>query len=88
MGERLKEATKDNTAFWVCLAISIALLIGGALTPPIFVIDKSIFIATGELFAFAALWTVMKAIDKGVDAQIKHNNTEISIKNDESDQVD
>lgn len=84
MGERLKNATKDNTAFWVCLGISIALIIGGALTPPPFYIDSSIFIASGELFAFAALYTLNKALDKGVDASIKHNNTQIDIKNDEN----
>ena len=83
MGEKIKEATKGNTAFWVCLGVSIALIIGGAVVPPPFVIDQSIFIACGALFGFAALWTVIKALDKGVDASIKHNNTQIDIKNDD-----
>lgn len=81
----LKEATTHNTAFWICLIISIILIIGGVITPPPFVLDASIFIATGQLFAFAALGAVYKAIDKGVDAHIKHNNTEIDIENDEKD---
>lgn len=82
MGEILKKATQGNTAFWVCLVISIVLIIGGAITPPPFVIDSSIFFATGELFAFAGLWTLNKAIDKGVDAKVNHNGTEISIINE------
>lgn len=88
MGEILKKATEGNAAFWVCLVISILLIIGGAITPPPFVIDASIFIATGELFAFAGLWTLNKAIDKGVDAKVKHNETEIQIINENKDITD
>lgn len=88
MGERIKAAVRDNKAFWICLGVSIALLVGGAVTPPLFVIDKSIFLACGELFAFAALFTLNKALDNGVDASIKHNNTEINIKNDGNEKVD
>lgn len=88
MGEILRKATEGNTAFWVCLVISILLIIGGAITPPPFVIDSSIFIATGELFAFAGLWTLNKAIDKGVDAKVKHNETEIQIINENKDITD
>lgn len=88
MGEILKKATSGNTAFWVCLVVSILLIIGGAITPPPFVIDASIFIATGELFAFAGLWTLNKAIDKGVDAKVNHNGTEIQIINDDKEEDD
>lgn len=43
------------------------------------VIDGSVLAAVGEIFAFAALGTVVKAIDKGVDAQIQHNNTTVTV---------
>ena len=33
----------------------------------------------GELFAFPTLWTVGHAIDKGIDAKLKHGNTEVII---------
>lgn len=81
----LKKAIEKNTVFWVCLGVSLALIIGGALTPPPFVIDSSIFIATGELFAFAALWAVYKALDKGVDAKIEKGDTKITLQNDKDD---
>ena len=42
-------------------------------------IDGSVLAATGEIFAFAALGTVIRAIDKGVDAQVQHNNTTITV---------
>lgn len=43
------------------------------------VIDGSVLAAVGEIFAFAALGTVIKAIDNGVDAQVQHNNTTLTI---------
>lgn len=71
MAEIIKEAVIGNWTFWVCLVVAIFLLIGGALTPPSFVIDASIFKATGWLFAFAALGSFSRALDKGLDASIK-----------------
>ena len=71
MAEIIKEAVTRNWIFWVCLVVAILLLIGGALTPPAFVIDASIFKATGWLFAFAALGSFSRALDKGLDASIK-----------------
>ena len=88
MGEVLRKATEGNTAFWICLVISILLIVGGAITPPPFVVDSSIFFATGQLFAFAGLWTLNRAIDKGVDARVKHNETEIQIINENKDITD
>lgn len=81
MGEILKKAVDHNWAFWICLGVSIILILGGALTPPPFVIDSSIFIGTGEMFGFASLWALYKAIDKGVDTRIKKGDTEIKIEN-------
>lgn len=85
MGEILKKAVDYNWAFWICLGVSILLILGGALTPPPFVIDSSIFIGTGEMFGFASLWALYKAIDKGVDTRIKKGDTEIKIENPDKD---
>ena len=82
MGEVLKNAIKDNKPFWVCLGVSIFLLVGGAIVPPPFVIDKSIFIACSIMFGYAALYTVDKAIEKGAKTTIKHKDTEIEIDGD------
>lgn len=79
MGQIIKDAVKHNWIFWLCLGVSIFLIIGGAIVPPPFVIDNSIFIAVGELFAFAALGTLGAAIDKGLDAKVKHGDTELTI---------
>lgn len=64
---------------------SIALIIGAFFVPPMAIIDSSILAAVGELAGFGAIWQVSKAIDKGVDASMKHNDTEIYLKNPDND---
>ena len=44
-------------------------------------INPSVIKAVGELFGFAALWTIVHGINKGCDVALKHNNTEIDINN-------
>lgn len=79
MGKIFKEAVTRNWTFWVCLLVAIFLLVGGALTPPAFVIDASIFKATGWLFAFAALGSFSRAVDKGLDASIKKGDFSFNV---------
>lgn len=79
MSEIYRRATIKNPAFWVCLAISIALTVAGFIVPPLGHVDGSVLTAVGELFGFATLEVVLIAIRKGVDANIKHGKTEVSI---------
>ena len=83
MGEILKNAAKGNKPFWICLVVSILLIVGGALTPPPFIIDSSIFIACGILFAFAALHVLDKAIEKGTGAKITKGDISLEIEKNE-----
>lgn len=81
----MKQAVENNWIFWICLTVSIILILGGALTPPPFVIDNSIFIAVGELFGFAALGAFIKALDAGFTTKIKKGDTHLEIiKKDEN----
>lgn len=66
-------------AFWVTLTIAIALMVGGALTPPMFIIDGSIFKAVGEIFLWPALAFGAKALEDGKIAKISKGNTTVSI---------
>ena len=79
MSEVYKSATIKNPAFWVCLSLSIALIVAGFCVPPHGEIDGSVLTACGILFAFATLETVHIAIKKGVDAKVKHGNTELTV---------
>jgi hypothetical protein len=88
MIDRLKAAIQHNMAFWVCLIFSIVLLMGGAITPPRFVIDKSIFIGVGELFAFGALGAVYKGLDQGIKTTLKKGDVELTVGDNEEEKED
>lgn len=75
----ITKGTVKNPAFWVCLTLSAALIIAGFCVPPTGKIDGSVLTAVGELFGFATLEIVFIAIKKGVDANIRHGNTEVTI---------
>lgn len=83
MGERLRESFKMSKAHWIaffiCLGVAIALMVGGALTPPMFVIDKTIFTAVAWLFGFAALAQVPAIIESGRAAVIKKGDASFAI---------
>ena len=79
MSEIYKKATIKNPAFWVCLSLSIGLIVAGFCVPPHGEIDGSVLTACGILFAFATLETVHIAIRKGVDAKVKHGQTEVTV---------
>ena len=74
-----KNYLQSNLYFWVFSVISILLIITSFFLPPVGVISETVALAVGEIFAFAALGTVIKAIDKGTSAKITHNNTTLSI---------
>lgn len=79
MTDIVKKATIRNAAFWICLCISIGLIIAGFVVPPSGEIDGSVLTGVGELFAFATLWTVWNAIRMGVDAKLIHGNTTVMV---------
>lgn len=79
MTEIVRSATMKNPAFWVCLALSIALIVAGFIVEPLGDIHGSILTAVGLLFAFATLYEVHIAMKAGVDAKLRHGNTELSV---------
>lgn len=74
-----------DVGFHILTTISILLIVTSFFIPPTGIIDSSVFVGVGELFAFAALWELHVAVKKGLDAKIHHNNTTIEIINDEKD---
>ena len=73
----------NHYAFWVCLIISIGLIIGSFFVPPMGVIDGTVLAGVGELFGFATLATVIEAIKKGSDVSVTHNNTTVTVNNND-----
>ena len=85
MREFYKNYLKSNLFFWLFSGIGILLIIIAFFIPPAAQIHQSVLIAVGEINGFAALGAVIKAIDKGVDATFQHNNTSVSITNNEEE---
>lgn len=76
------EYLKFNIPFFILGGISIILLIVSWLAPPPWEIHKTVIEAVGLIFAFAALWTVVIAIERGTGASIKKGDIELEIKDD------
>lgn len=70
---------KKNIWFVVLSGSAVALLVASFIVPPTGVIDPSVLKAVGEIFAFAALWVLLVAVEKRVAASITHKDTTISV---------
>ena len=76
-GERKSKASVIS--FFICLGIAVCLMVGGAIVPPPFVIDASIFKAVAWLFGFAALGQLPAILDADKWAKITHGNTTVIV---------
>lgn len=74
---------KKDFFFWFFSLISVILLVVGLLCPPPGEIHNSVLIAVSELFGFASLGVVLRAIEKGTKAKVKHGDTELEIQGKE-----
>lgn len=73
---------KDNVFFWTFAIAGLLLIVASFILPPMGVVDNSVLAAVGELDGVIALGAVIKAIDNGSSASIRHNNMEITVNND------
>lgn len=69
----------DRVSFYICLFVSIFLLVFSFFTPPKFIIDQSVIIACSELWAFAALGVAVHAVHRGSDIHLKRGETEMTV---------
>lgn len=69
----------DKITFYICLFVSIFLLVFSFFTPPKFIIDKSVIIACSELWAFAALGVAIYGVHRGSDIHVKRGETEMTV---------
>ena len=87
MSKFFKRFTKSNKiAFWVCLAISVTLLTVSFLLPPKGQIDPSVLRGVGEIFAFAVLYVVIEALQRGTDVTLHKGDIDISLNNPDKDE--
>lgn len=83
MREFYKNYLKSNLFFWLFSGIGLLLIIIAFFLPPAAQIHQSVLYAVAEINAFIALGAVIKAIDNGGSASIKHNGTEVIINSDD-----
>lgn len=74
-----------RTSFWICLIISILLIVTAFFVPPTAVVDGSVIAAVGEIFAFAALGQVAAAIERGRNVKVSKGNVSMSVGDDNDD---
>ena len=79
MKKIVKEYLLKDAYFYVFSIIAIGLLIASFLVPPLGTISPSVLEGVAEIFAFASLGTVIKAINKGIDAKVRHGDTTLTI---------
>ena len=90
MGKNTKElilnCTIRNVGFIILYGIALILLVASFILPPMGVIDSSVLKAVAEIFAFAGLLTVLRAIDrnKGIEFHKGDISLEISDSDDEN----
>ena len=71
-----------NIPFFVLGGIAAILLIISWIAPPPMQIHETVLQAVAEIFAFASLWTVVIAIEKGTGASFRKGDIELEIKDD------
>ena len=85
MAESIRKAILGDMVFWVCLVVTLVLMLLGFYLPPMGEINPSVLQAVGWLFGFAALAklcdTVNTAVKAGYDAKVEHGDTKIEINN-------
>ena len=77
------KAHKKTIPFWVCLIVSVGLLVGGFFVPPMGVVDGSVLTAVGLLLVFALLAQLPTILESAGYAKITAGNTTIEISKDE-----
>ena len=85
MGQIVRDYLLKDVWFYVLSGFAVAFLIAGFIVPPLGAISPSLLTGVGEIFAFAVLGTVIKAINMGVSAKLKHNNTSLTVGDNDSD---
>lgn len=77
----------ENNSFFIFFSIAaLVLIVAGFIVPPTGQIHSSVLIAVGELNGTLAIDAVIKSIDKGRSASIKHKDTELIINGDDDKQ--
>ena len=90
----MKQKTKDlilsctlkNIGFIITYGISLILLVASFILPPMGIIDDSVLKAVAEIFAFAGLLTVLRAIDNRLGIEFHKGDMSLEISDSDDDE--
>ena len=74
-----KKEQRKTIPFWICLIVSIGLLVGGFYAPPMGVIDGSLLTAIGEILLFPTLLYAFRALELGYKIKFQKGETSIEM---------
>lgn len=75
----------NRTAFLVCLATSVFLLVVSLFLPPKGAIDPSVIAGIGEMLMFGALAAVFEGIEKGKRVTFQRGDSQITVSKNHAD---
>ena len=82
----MKINIEGRQTFWlsrvtliICFFVSVGLIVGGFIVPPMGVIDGSVLTAVGELLLFPTLLYGYRAIEMGLRVKFQRGETSIEV---------
>jgi hypothetical protein len=88
LGRRILNVSIGDFINFCCFLVSIGLLIGGFLSPPLGIVDNSVLIGVGELGFFASITRIpelVKSLKNGASVDVNIGNKQIHIEGGEDD---
>lgn len=71
----------SNVLFWILTITSIILVVVSWIMPPPWQVHSSVLQSVAELEGWGVLYIVLKAVNRGADVSINHNNTSVQVNN-------
>lgn len=75
---------REHWTFDIFSLVSVGLIVASFIVPPTGVIDPTVLAATGELFAFAALYVVFVAVLNGTKASVQKGDIALTVSGKET----
>ena len=83
--ELILNCTVRNAGFIILYGIALILLVGSFILPPLGIIDNSVLEGVAEIFAFAGLLTVLRAIDRNMGIEFHKGDMSLEISDSDDD---
>ena len=83
--ELILNCTVRNAGFIILYGIAIILLVASFILPPLGIIDNSVLEGVAEIFAFAGLLTVLRAVDNKMGIEFHKGDMSLEISDSDDD---